>query len=79
MCEYERASKALKEVARREGVPLEEVLREVSLCIAEGMNRCREEKNVAALRQWDAIPKAGEIPTPVELVSYLSGQVCYRT
>ena len=71
----ERVYEALKEVARREGVPLEEVMQEISMCITEGMKNCRDRDDRQALEMWDAIPRQGRIPTPVELVAYLSGRV----
>ncbi len=70
-----KARMALQEVARREGVSLEEVVREIEVCIAEGMENCRRENNTAALDEWAAIPRAGEVPTPCELLAYLGGKL----
>lgn len=75
MNEIERAYMALQEVAWREGVSLEEVVREIEICIAEGMENCRRENNREALEEWATIPRAGEVPTPCELLAYLSSKV----
>lgn len=57
----ERAKQAIEEVARRNGVTVEEVRREISLAIL--MARPKADS-------WREIPCAGAVPTPEELIAY---------
>lgn len=65
----ERAKRAIEEVARRNGVTVEEVRREISLAIL--MARSKADR-------WQEIPCAGAVPTPEELIAYCAEQVTLR-
>lgn len=65
----EGARRALEEVARRNGVTVEEVRREISLAIP--MARPKADS-------WREIPCAGSVPTPEELIAYCAEQVTLR-
>lgn len=61
-----QAATALEDVARQEGVSVEEVYREIEWSIQEGWNHQDPFKR-ALFRQ---IPCVGEVPTPEELIAY---------
>lgn len=63
-----KAYRALKETARRNDVSLDTVIKEIERAIAIGM--ANPDPKVQAF--WRSVPKAGEAPTPVELVAYIS-------
>ena len=65
----ERAKRAIEEIARRNGVTVEEVRREISLAIL--MARPKADS-------WREIPCAGAVPTPEELIAYCAEQVTLR-
>lgn len=65
----ERAKRAIEEVARRNGVTVEEVRREIGLAIL--MARPKGDS-------WREIPCAGTVPTPEELIAYCAEQVTLR-
>ena len=57
----ERAKRAIEKVARRNGVTVEEVRREISLAILMAQPKAD---------RWQEIPCAGSVPTPKELIAY---------
>ena len=65
----EGARRALEEVARRNGVTVEEVRREISKAILLAQPRSDG---------WREIPCAGAAPTPEELIAYCAEQVTLR-
>lgn len=65
----EGARRALEEVARRNGMTVEEVRREISLAVL--MARPKADS-------WRGIPCAGAVPTPEELIAYCAEQVTLR-
>ena len=70
----QRSLAALRRVAVENGVPLETVLAEI-----ENMIRVRiysEDPDIR--RQWAAIPRAGDVPTPLELMDHLIKRVNER-
>ena len=75
MNDYCRARKALEEVARRDGITLEEVVYEIEDCIAEAIENCKQQNNKVALRKWASIPRTGETPNAFELVAYIGNKV----
>lgn len=71
MMNIEKAKQSLEEVARREGVPLETVVRSIEIGIGQAIEDCRRRGDRRALKLWEQIPSVGKIPTPYELVAYL--------
>ena len=63
-----KAHRALKEVARKNDVPLALVLKEIESAIAVGMAN----PDPVAQAFWREAPWAGKAPTPVEFIAYLS-------
>ena len=66
-----RALAALRRVAEENGVPLETVIAEIEQLI----RACTKSEDPDIRRQWAAIPCAGEVPAPLELMEYLMMQV----
>lgn len=66
----QEAHQILAEVARNNGVSVQEVEREIAVAIAEG----QENKDPAVRAFWASVPRKGTIPTPAELLRYLMGQ-----
>ncbi len=60
------ARRALEEIARREGTSVEHVRKHIQVAIISGMTS--PDPNVRA--EWEKIPRAGEYPTPEELIAY---------
>lgn len=71
MLSIEKAKQSLQEVAKREGVPLETVVRNIETGIGQAIEDCRRRGDQRALEIWKQIPSVGEVPTPFELVAYL--------
>ena len=65
------AERALQEVARQNGMTLEEVKKEIRLAMLAGL--CNTDPAVQA--RWKDIPCAGEVPTPEELIAYVATMV----
>ena len=65
----EKAQAALLTVALQKGIPLEAVIQEIDTAIAAAYQTAQ--KNPASLDKWKRIPCKGEIPTALEMVSYL--------
>ena len=62
------AKKALEQIAKREGVSVEIIRREIEIAMADAWRN--PDSHVQAL--WAAIPHAGEHPTPEECITYLA-------
>lgn len=67
--------KALREVARRQGISEQEVRREIEIAIAEGM----KSKDPAVQAYWKAMPSKGEVPTPEEVIEYATKKINAET
>jgi len=66
-----KAKSALRKVAAQSGMSFAEVRRETQLAIAEAMAN----PDAEVRKFWEAIPRAGIIPTPEELITYIAGIV----
>lgn len=64
----ERAYRALQEVAYKENMTVENVIKEIDLAIAEALKT--EDPRAQAL--WRSFPWNGKQPTAVEFVAYMS-------
>ena len=62
------AEKAIRTIAMREGVTVEEVRAQMHLATLAGL--CSKDPAVQA--RWKVVPCKGEVPTPEELVAYLA-------
>ena len=60
------ARRALEKIARREGTSVEHVRKHIQVAIISGMTN--QDPKVQA--EWENIPRAGEYPTPEELIAY---------
>ena len=61
------AAKALKAVAKKHGVSVEEVRWEIE----QAISAAKESQEEKAVRFWSAVPHKGERPTPEEVIAYL--------
>ena len=64
-----KAKKALKQLAKREGVSVETVRHEIEIAIAEA----RKSTDPKAQAFWKSVPHKGEYPTPEEVIVHLAG------
>ena len=65
------AENAIKKIAEREGVPTEYVRKQIQIAMLNGL--CSTDPKVKAF--WDAVPCERDIPTPEELIIYISETV----
>ena len=65
------AEKAIRIIAMREGVTVEEVRNQMKLAMLAGL--CNQDPAVQA--RWKKIPCKGGLPTPEELITYLATHV----
>ena len=73
--DMERARRALKETARRQGITEAQVVSEIEESIEEAISQARKEKNDKVLAQWEQIPCKGDVPNAYELVAYIGGKI----
>lgn len=71
----EKAYNAIREVAGKEGVTVDCVVRDMELAIREAWLRAKRNDDRAALSAWAEIPCEGALPTALELVAYLGERV----
>lgn len=69
--EIKKAKKAMKIVAEKEGISINNVREEMKAAMAEGMRSSDPE----AQEMWKRIPCKGEEPEPEELIAWLAEQV----
>ena len=62
------AAGALEAVAKKYGVSIEEVKREIDLAIESAQNHPNKE----AQAFWDSIPREGNMPTPEEVIMFIA-------
>lgn len=75
MFDIAKSYSVLEEVARREGVPVENVTENIEYAISEAIEKCRRENNQEKMAFWAQIPCVGDTPTPHELLVYLVNKV----
>ena len=63
-----KAEKALKKIAKRDGISVREVKREIEIAVAAA----RENPDPKSQAFWNAIPCRGEQPTPEEVITYIA-------
>lgn len=67
----ERAAKAIEQIAAREGSTPDMVRKHIQVAMMSGL--LNDDPQVQA--EWARIPKAGEVPTPEEVIAYYAAQV----
>lgn len=70
-----RAYHALRKVAKMEGISVQEVVRNIEDVIKEAYSTAQKENDLQVLERWKDIPCENEIPTAVELVTYLGDRL----
>lgn len=68
------AKRAFQRIAAKEGVSVEEVRKQIKLAMLTGM--CNPDPKVQAY--WKQIPHKGDVPTPEEVVVFLTKEVKNR-
>lgn len=64
----------IQQIARREGTTPEMVRKHIQVAMLNGL--ISDDPKMKA--QWERIPKAGEVPTPEELIVFLTQEVMER-
>jgi hypothetical protein len=62
------AKKSLEDVARKNGVSVDEVKSEIELAIAIA----RENSDPKVQAFWNSVPSKGKVPTPEEVIAYIA-------
>jgi len=62
------AENAIRKIAIREGVTVDHVRKQIRIAMINGL--CSSNSEVKAF--WDSIPREKELPTPEELIIYIS-------
>ena len=70
-----KVSDVLEMVARIQGVLVEEVIDEISVCIDMALESVNREEDQQAKALWDSIPSQGAKPTPEELLSFIVNKI----
>ena len=65
------AEKAIRIIAMKNGVTVEEVRKQIKLAMLAGL--CSQDPAVQA--RWKKVPCKGEVPTPEELIAYIATHV----
>lgn len=65
------AEDAIRHIAKKEGVSVEEIRSQMSQAMLTGLNS--EDPDVQA--RWKQIPCKGEVPTPEELITYIATHI----
>lgn len=73
--EYTAIYCVLQRVAADHCVSVEEVMKEIAICIDAAVETAERENNIEALAIWHSIPRAGDKPTPVELLAFLANKI----
>lgn len=73
--ENKRIGRILEEVASENGVSVDEVLFEIKFVISQAYHNAMLSDNQALLRLWNEIPRSDDVPTPAEIIDFLSKKV----
>lgn len=65
------AEMAIEKIAEQEGVPIEYVRKQIQIAMLNSL--CSTDPKVKAF--WDNVPREADIPTPEELITYISQKV----
>ncbi len=76
--EQRSAYEALRKVAKKEGISVNQVIRDIDDTILEAWFTARRENNQEVLALWREIPCKGKLPTALELVVYLSEKTYFK-
>ncbi len=72
--DYLGAIAAIEKIAEKEGVSVNEVIREIDLAIEEAM----QNPDPLVQARWTLIPCAGDKPTAIEFIAYMRGKIHSR-
>lgn len=72
------AHRAVKRIARREGISESEVVFHIELAMKEMRRDAYLSGDREKIARWEAIPHAGESPTAYEMTAYFSDEVLKR-
>lgn len=61
------AKRALKQLSKKEGIPLEEIRKEIQFSIDDAIKHANSEE----LALWDEIKYKGDKPTPEEVIAFI--------
>jgi len=70
----ERAEQIYRQIAIQHGTSVESVKKEIKMAMLIGMVN----QDPEVQKKWDAIPHDGDVPTPEELLIYLTSQIQNR-
>lgn len=73
--EKKRINVILDKVASENGASVDEVLFEMESAISQAHHKAMLSNDKALLRLWEDIPRKGDIPTPAEMIDFLSKKV----
>ena len=65
------AENAIRTIAEREGVTIAYVRKQMQIAMINGL--CSTDPKIKAF--WNSIPREMDIPTPEELIMYVSGMI----
>lgn len=65
------ATKAIQLIAKKEGITVDEVRKEMELAMLAGL--CSLDREIRT--RWRRVPRKGETPTPEELIAYLAATI----
>ena len=71
LTELEKASRFLQLIALREGIPVEQVRKQIQLAMLGGL----ASRDPAVKARWQSIPRAGDVPTPEEVIAHCAGRL----
>ena len=69
------AHQVIRKVAKEHGVSKRTVVREIEIAIKEAIATCRENNDVVALREWEAMSSSGRVPNAYEVVAYFRDKI----
>ncbi len=72
--ETKAAESAIRKIAEREGVSVDSVRKHIQLAMLNGL--CSNDPQIKAF--WDRVPRTSTVPTPEELITYLSKSIVRR-
>ena len=70
-----KARIALAKIAKRESIPVAQVMEEIETAILEAYTSAHKANDQATLDKWAEIPSEGQIPSALELITYLGEKV----
>ena len=69
--EHKQAWNTLRKIAKQEGVSVRYVTESIERAAKEAYNNANRLGDFQSLMMWNAIPKAGDFPSEVEILTYM--------